>query len=82
MVIDEYFRAKHADGMIRESIYPRSTPTFCVIKPNGKWRVVHAYNKLNAATIPDQTPISKIHVLQNNMVGCAMYSALDLVDDN
>ncbi|KAG3240851.1 hypothetical protein PI124_g14254 [Phytophthora idaei] len=41
--------------------------------PNGKWRIVHAFNKLNAATIPAQM------VLQNNMVGCTLYSALDLV---
>ena len=37
-------------------------------------------NKLNAATIPAQTPIPRKDVLQNNMVGCTLYSALDLVD--
>ena len=79
-VIDEFFRAKHAAGMVRESKSPHSTPTFCVKKPNGKWRIVHAYNKLNAATIPAQTPIPRKDVLQNNMVGCTLYSALDLVD--
>uniref|UniRef100_A0AAV1T8D4 Reverse transcriptase domain-containing protein n=1 Tax=Peronospora matthiolae TaxID=2874970 RepID=A0AAV1T8D4_9STRA len=79
-VIDEFFRAKHAAGMVRESKSPHSTPTFCVKKPNGKWRIVHAYNKLNAATIPAQTPIPRKDVLQNNMEGCTMYSALDLVD--
>ena len=31
---------------------PHSTPTFCIKKPNGKWRIVPAYNKLNAVTIP------------------------------
>ena len=71
---------KHAAGMVRESKSPHSSPTFCVKKPNGKWRIVHAYNKLNAATIPAQTPIPRKDVLQNNMVGCTMYSALDLVD--
>ncbi|KAG2975395.1 hypothetical protein PC120_g25850 [Phytophthora cactorum] len=49
-------------------------------KPNGKWRIVHAFNKLNAATIPAQTLIPRKDVLQNNMVGCTLYSALDLVD--
>ena len=49
-------------------------------KPNVKWRIVHAYNKLNAAIIPAQTPIPRKDVLQNNMVGCTMYIALDLVD--
>ena len=41
---------------------------------------MHAYNELNAATIPAQTPVPIKDVLQNNMVGCTMYSALDLVD--
>ena len=74
-----FFCAKHETGMVRESKSPHSTPTFCVKKPNGKWRIVHAYNKLNAATIPAQTPIPLKDVLQHNMVGCTMYSALDLV---
>ncbi|GMF16152.1 unnamed protein product [Phytophthora fragariaefolia] len=79
-VIDAFFRAKHEAGLVRESKSPHSTPTFCVRKPNGKWRIVHAFNKLNAATIPAQTPIPRKDVLQNNMVGCTLYSALDLVD--
>ena len=66
--------------MVRESKSPHSTPTFCVKKPNGKWRIVHAYNKLNAVTILAQTPIPRKDVLQNNMVGCTLYRALDLVD--
>eukprot|EP00644_Phytophthora_capsici_P012690 jgi/Phyca11/113116/e_gw1.23.588.1 len=41
---------------------------------------MHAINKLNAATIPGRTPIPRKDVLQNNMVGCTLYSALDLVD--
>ncbi|KAJ8566168.1 hypothetical protein ON010_g6957 [Phytophthora cinnamomi] len=79
-VIDAFVRAKHEAGIVRESKSPHSTPTFCVRKSNGKWRIVHAFNKLNAATIPAQTPIPRKDVLKNNMVGCTMYSALDLVD--
>ncbi|KAG3078282.1 Transposon Tf2-9 polyprotein [Phytophthora idaei] len=66
--------------MVRESKSPHSTPTFCVRKPNGKWRLVHAYNKLNNATVLAQTPIPRKDVLLNNMAGCELYSALDLVD--
>ncbi|GMF42911.1 unnamed protein product [Phytophthora fragariaefolia] len=66
-VIDAFFAAKHAAGMMRESKSPHSSPTFCVRKPNGKWRMVHAFNKLNAATIPASTPIPQKDVLQNNM---------------
>ncbi|GMF53361.1 unnamed protein product [Phytophthora fragariaefolia] len=79
-VIDAFVRAKHEAGLVRESKSPHSTPTFCVRKPNGKWRIVHAFNKLNTATIPAQIPIPRKDVLQNNMVGCTLYSALDLVD--
>ena len=66
--------------MVRESKSPHSTSTFCVKKPNGKWCIVHAYNNLNAATILAQTPIHRKDILQSNMAGCKMYSALDLVD--
>ncbi|KAG3046390.1 hypothetical protein PC121_g20702 [Phytophthora cactorum] len=66
--------------MVRESKSPHSTPTFCVRKPNGKWRLAHAYNKLNNATVPAQTPIPRKDVLLNNMAGCELYRALDLVD--
>ncbi|KAE9300796.1 hypothetical protein PR003_g22673 [Phytophthora rubi] len=33
-VIDAFFAAKHAAGMVRESKSPHSSPTFCVRKPN------------------------------------------------
>ncbi|POM76917.1 Pol protein, partial [Phytophthora palmivora] len=79
-VIDAFFAEKSKSGMVRESKSPHSTPTFCVRKPNGKWRLVHAYNKLNNATVPAQTPIPRKDVLLNNMSGCTLYRALDLVD--
>ncbi|KAE9132882.1 hypothetical protein PF010_g3022 [Phytophthora fragariae] len=79
-VIDAFFAAKHAAGMVRESKSPHSSPTFCLRKPNGKWRMVHAFNKLNAATIPASTPIPRKDMLQNNMAGCTIFSALDMVD--
>ena len=68
-VTDDFFRAKHEAGMVRESKSSHLTPTFCVKKPNGKRRIVHAYSKLNAATIPSRTPIPRKYVLQNNIDG-------------
>ncbi|GMF52218.1 unnamed protein product [Phytophthora fragariaefolia] len=38
------------------------------------------FNKLNAVTIPASTPIPRKDVLQNNMAGCTVFSALDMVD--
>ncbi|POM58311.1 Reverse transcriptase [Phytophthora palmivora] len=55
-VIDAFSRTNHEAGLARESKSPLARPTFCVRIPNGKWRIVHAFNKLNAATIPAQTP--------------------------
>ncbi|KAG3033766.1 hypothetical protein PC121_g24330 [Phytophthora cactorum] len=79
-VIDAFFAAKAKAGMVRASKSPHSTPTFCVRKPNGKWRLVHAFNKLNNVTVPTQTPIPRKDVLLNNIAGFELYSALDLVD--
>ncbi|GMF52883.1 unnamed protein product [Phytophthora fragariaefolia] len=79
-VIDAFFATKHAAGMMRKSKSPHSSPMFCVRKPNGEWRMVHAFNKLNAATIPVSTSIPRKDVLQNNMAGCTVFSALDMVD--
>ncbi|GMF61283.1 unnamed protein product [Phytophthora fragariaefolia] len=79
-VIYAFFAAKAKAGMVRELKSQHSSPTFCVRKPNGKWRLVHAYNKVNSATVPAQTPIPRKDVLLNNIAGCTLYSALDLVD--
>ncbi|OWZ01817.1 Retroelement [Phytophthora megakarya] len=59
---------------------PRTAPTFCVKKPQGGWRIVHAYNKLNDATIPAQTPIPRKDVIIDSMSKSTIYSALDLRD--
>ena len=78
--IDEFFEKKLAAGLVRESKSPHSSPTFCVRKPTGGWRVVHAFNKLNAATIPSQTPIPRKDVIINGMSGSKIFSAIDLRD--
>jgi hypothetical protein len=57
--IDKFFADRLAAGHVRESKSPHSSPTFCVRKATGGWRIVHAFNKLNAATIPAQTPIPR-----------------------
>ncbi|KAG2839303.1 hypothetical protein PC113_g19501 [Phytophthora cactorum] len=59
---------------------PHSAPTFCVKKPQGGWRIVLAYNKLNGATIPAQTPIPRKGVIIDSMAKSTIYSALDLRD--
>ena len=65
---------------VRGNLSTFDTDILCQKKPSGKWRIVHAYNKLNTATIPAQKLIPQKDVLQNNMVGCTICIALDLVD--
>ncbi|OWZ07347.1 reverse transcriptase [Phytophthora megakarya] len=59
--------------------WPLAAPTFCVKKPQGGWHIVHAYNKMNDATIPAQTIPQKDAIL-DSMSKSTIYSALDLRD--
>jgi RNase H-like domain found in reverse transcriptase/Reverse transcriptase (RNA-dependent DNA polymerase)/Integrase zinc binding domain/Chromo (CHRromatin Organisation MOdifier) domain/Retroviral aspartyl protease len=79
-VIDEFFRQRQAAGQVRESKSPHSSPTFCVRKATGGWRIVHAFNKLNAATIPAQTPIPRKDMIIDSMEGSTIFSTIDLRD--
>ncbi|CAI5701232.1 unnamed protein product [Peronospora effusa] len=78
--IDEFFDKRAKAGHVRESKSPHCSPTFCVRKATGGWRVVHAYNKLNTATIPAKTPIPRKDVLLNSRGKSTIFSALDLKD--
>ncbi|KAE9209528.1 hypothetical protein PF005_g11796 [Phytophthora fragariae] len=42
--IDDFFEGRRQAGRVRESISPHSSPTFCVKKATGGWRIVHAFN--------------------------------------
>ena len=79
-VIDDFFAARQAAGQVRESKSLHCSPSFCVKKATGGWRIVHAYNKLNAATIPAQTPIPRKDTIINGMVGSTIFSTIDLRD--
>ncbi|MDH5641647.1 MAG: reverse transcriptase family protein, partial [Nitrospira sp.] len=79
-VVDDFFAARKAAGQVRESNSPHSSPTFCVKKATGGWRLVHAYNKLNAVTIPAQTPIPRKDVIIDGMTGSTIFSTIDLRD--
>ncbi|KAE8891358.1 hypothetical protein PF005_g1444 [Phytophthora fragariae] len=78
--IEDFFEGRRKAGHVRESISPHSSPTFCVKKATGGWRIAHAFNKLNDATIPAQTPISRKDMVLNTMSGSVIYSAVDLTE--
>ncbi|OWY90179.1 reverse transcriptase, partial [Phytophthora megakarya] len=40
--IDDFIESRRKAGQMRESKSPHSAPTFCVKKPQGGWRIVHA----------------------------------------
>ncbi|KAE8954069.1 hypothetical protein PR001_g32641, partial [Phytophthora rubi] len=78
--IDDFFESRRKAGQVRESKSPHSAPTFCVKKALGGWRIVHAYNKLNDATVPAQTPIPRKDVIIDSMALSTIFSARDLRD--
>ncbi|GMF60051.1 unnamed protein product [Phytophthora fragariaefolia] len=78
--INEFFEGRRQAGHVRESTSPHSSPTFCVKKTTGSWRIVHAFNKLNDATIPAQTPIPRKDMVLDSMSGSVIFSAIDLTD--
>jgi hypothetical protein len=78
--IDAFFESRRKAGQVRESKSPHSSPTFCVKKATGGWRIVHAHNKLNDATIHAQTPIPRKGVIINGMIGSTLFTAIDLKD--
>ena len=80
LAIDKFFADRVKAGHVRESTSPHSSPTFCVRKATGGWRIVHAFNKLNAATIPAQTPIPRKDVIIDGMSKSRIFSSMDLMD--
>ncbi|OWZ22749.1 polyprotein [Phytophthora megakarya] len=78
--IDKLSESRRKAGHVRESTSPHSSPTFCVVKATGGWRIAHAFNKLNDATIPAQTPIPHKDMVLDSMAGSMIYSAIDLTD--
>ena len=75
------FAYRFAEGHVRESTSPHSSPTFCVRKAIRGWRIVHAFNKLNAATVPAQTLTSAKVVILYGMSNRIIYPSTDLIYD-
>ncbi|KAE8885762.1 hypothetical protein PF003_g30003 [Phytophthora fragariae] len=78
--IDDFFESRRKAGQVRESKSPHSAPTFCVKKAQGGWRIVHAYNNLNDATVSASAPVPRKDVIIDSMTLSTIFSALDLRD--
>ncbi|POM80112.1 LOW QUALITY PROTEIN: Polyprotein [Phytophthora palmivora] len=74
----EGFTKQHATCLGSEVLKNPEDPVYPLVKEYSMRNT--AYNKLNNATVPAQTPIPRKDVLLNNMSGCTLYSALDLVE--
>ncbi|GMF41689.1 unnamed protein product [Phytophthora fragariaefolia] len=72
---DDLFESRRKAGQVRESNSPHSAPMFCGKKAQDGWRIVHAYNKLNDATVPAQTPVPRKDVVMDSMVLSTIFSS-------
>ena len=78
--IDKFFIDRLKAGHVRGSTSPHSSPTFCVRKATGGWRIVHAFNKMNAETVSAQTAIPRKDVIIDGMSKSTIFSSVDLMD--
>ena len=67
-----------ANGWIRRSHSPYSSPMVCVRKKDGGLRLCIDFRRLNRKTIPDSQPIPRIQDILDDLGGNRWFSTLDM----
>mgnify|MGYP006181350467 FL=1 len=67
-------------GLIEPSNSPFSAGVLLVPKPNGKWRLVTDYRKLNDITVKSKYPLPRIDDIFNRVQGSTCFTVLDCAD--
>jgi hypothetical protein len=66
------------EGLITESTSPWSAPVLLVKKPNGSFRLVTDFRRLNKVTERDMHPLPRLDDALNRLHGCRYFSSIDL----
>ena len=72
------FEKMERQGVIRRSSSCWASPLHMVKKSDGSWRPCGDYRQLNLITTPDKYPLPRMEDLSGSLLGCKIFSKLDL----